>query len=143
VTEPHGSQPAAVSVLFHVATRRDWERASRVGSYAAASLDRDGFVHCATAAQHAAVANARFAGRADLVLLLIDASRLDAEVRFEQAEAGQAFPHVYGPVNLDAVFEAAPYRPGADGRFHPHEEASGFATHGAATLHQAARRRSG
>jgi uncharacterized protein (DUF952 family) len=140
VTEPHGSQPAAVSVLFHVATRRDWERASRVGSYAAASLDRDGFVHCATAAQHAAVANARFAGRADLVLLLIDASRLDAEVRFEQAEAGQAFPHVYGPVNLDAVFEAAPYRPGADGRFHPHEEASGFATHGAATLHQAARR---
>jgi hypothetical protein len=32
------------------------------------------------------------------------------------------------------VFEAAPYRPGADGRFHPYEEASGFATHGVATL---------
>src|SRR6266542_3362531 len=130
-----------MSVVFHIAAQRDWERAMRVGSYAAASLDGDGFVHCSTAAQHAAVANARFAGRADLVLLLIDVARLAAEVRFEQAEAGgQAFPHVYGPVNLDAVFEATPYRPGADGRFHPHEEASGFAAHGAATLDQTARR---
>jgi hypothetical protein len=41
---------------------------------------------------------------------------------------------------LDAVFEATPYRPGADGRFHPHEEASGFAAHGAATLDQTRRR---
>jgi hypothetical protein len=46
------------------------------------------------------------------------------------------------PMNLDAVFEAAPYRPGADGRFHPHEEASGFATHGVATLDHIRRRRS-
>jgi hypothetical protein len=43
-------------------------------------------------------------------------------------------------VNLDAVFEATPYRPGADGRFHSHEEASGFAVHGAATLDQTRRR---
>jgi len=43
--------------------------------------------------------------------LLVDVSRLAAEVRFEQAEAGgQAFPHVHGLVNLDAVFDAAPYR---------------------------------
>jgi len=75
------------------------------------------------------------------VLLLIDTDRLASEVRLEQADAaGEAFPHVYGTVNLDAVFEAAPYRPGADGRFQPHEEASGFAAHGAATLDQAGRR---
>ena len=43
-------------------------------------------------------------------------------------------------MSLDAVFEATPYRPGADGRFHPHEEASGFATHGVATLDQTRRR---
>jgi uncharacterized protein (DUF952 family) len=80
----------------------------------------DGFIHCATAAQHAAVANARFTGRTDLVLLLIDADRLASEVRFEHADTGGwPFPHVYGPVNRDAVFEAAPYQPGADGQFHP------------------------
>ena len=130
-----------MSVLFHLATRQDWERARGAQTYTTPSLDGDGFIGCATAGQHAAVANARFAGRTDLVLLLIDAGRLSPEVRFERAGAGgEAFPHVYGPVNVDAVFEVAPYRPGADGRFRPHEEAGGFAAHGAATLAQTKRR---
>jgi uncharacterized protein (DUF952 family) len=130
-----------MDVIFHIAARSDWEHAVGCGTYATGSVRREGFIHCSTADQHAAVTNRLFAGRTDLVLLLIDADRLASEVRFEQADAGgEAFPHVYGPVNLDAVFEAAPYRPGADGRFRPHEEASGFAAHGAATLDQAGRR---
>jgi uncharacterized protein (DUF952 family) len=135
------AEPPAAGVLFHLAARGDWERALASGTYATGSLRREGFVHCSTAGQHAAVANDLFAGRTDLVLLLLDPDRLAPEVRFERAgPGGEAFPHVYGPVNLDAVFEAAPYRPGADGRFRPYEEASGFAAHGAATLDQAARR---
>jgi uncharacterized protein (DUF952 family) len=130
-----------MSVLFHIATGRDWERAANTGTYATESLHRDGVIGCSWAAQHAAVADHRFAGRTDLVLLLIDTDRLHSEVRLEQAEAsGRPVPRVDGAVNLDAVFEAAPYRPGADGRFHPHEEASGFATHGVATLDQTRRR---
>jgi uncharacterized protein (DUF952 family) len=130
-----------MSVIFHLAARQDWERAIQVGRYVAASLDGGGFIHCSTAAQHAAVANALFAGRADLVLLLIDTDRLTAEVRLERAgTGGERFPHVYGPVNLDAVFEATPYPPGPDGRFRPHEEASGFAAHGEATLGDTGRR---
>jgi uncharacterized protein (DUF952 family) len=130
-----------MSVIFHLADREDWERAGRAGTYSAASLREDGFVHCATATQHATVANAGFAGRPDLVLLLIDTDKLASEVRFERPDAGgESFPHVYGPINLDAIFEAAPYQPGPDGRFHPHEEASGFAAHGATTLAEAKRR---
>jgi uncharacterized protein (DUF952 family) len=127
-----------MSVIFHIAAREDWERARSAGAYTAASLRDDGFIHCATASQHAAVANAGFAGRADLVLLLVDTDKLSSEVRFELPDAdGEAFPQVYGPVDLDAVFEATPYPPGPDGRFHGHEEASGFAVHGAATLAEA------
>jgi uncharacterized protein (DUF952 family) len=130
-----------MTVFFHIAAQRDWDRALRAGVYTAASLDGEGFIHCSTSAQHAVVANAVFAGRTDLVLLLIDSDRLAAEVRFEQAEpGGEPFPHIYGPVRMDAVFEAAPYRPGEGGRFHPHEEASGFAAHGAATLEETAQR---
>src|SRR4030095_1542088 len=121
-----------MTVLFHITTRRDWERAMRAGIYTAASLDGDGFIHCATATQHAAGAHAALRGRPGLVLLLVDSERLTAEVRFEQAApGGEAFPHVYGPLDLDAVFEETPYRPAADGRFHPHDEASGFGAHGA------------
>jgi uncharacterized protein (DUF952 family) len=130
-----------VSVIFHIATGRDWERATSTGTYTTESMHSDGVIGCFTPAQHAAAANNLYAGRTDLVLLLIDTDRLQSEVRAERADAhGQPVPCVDGPVNLDAVFEAAPYRPGADGRFHPHEEASGFAVHGAATLDQTRRR---
>jgi len=75
------------------------------------------------------------------VLLLIDTDRLSSEVRLERADpGGETFPHVYGPVDLDAIFEATPFRPGSDGRFRPYEEASGFAAHGSATLQEATRR---
>jgi uncharacterized protein (DUF952 family) len=130
-----------VSVIFHIANGQDWERAITSGTYTTESGHRHGVIGCSSPAQHAAVANQLFAGRTDLVLLLIDTDRLEAEVRTERADAhGQPVPCVHGPVNLDAVFEATPYRPGADGRFHPHEEASGFAAHGAATLDQTRRR---
>jgi uncharacterized protein (DUF952 family) len=133
-----------MSVIFHLAAREDWERATSAGAYTTASLNGDGFIHCSTATQHAAVANAHLAGQTDLVLLLIDTDKLSSEIRFEQPDlGGEAFPHVYGPIELDAVFEATPYRPGPDGRFHPHEEASGFAAHGAATLAEAKRRAMG
>lgn len=69
----------ATSVLFHLAARREWEQATRAGGYAPASLHDHGFLRCSTAAQHAAVANARFAGRGDLVLLLIDTDKLAEE----------------------------------------------------------------
>jgi hypothetical protein len=86
-------------------------------------------------------ANTRFPGRTDLVLLLVDTDRLAAEVSFERSEPdGPVFPHVYGPLDLEAVFEATRYRPASDGRFHPHVEASGFAAHGARTLAGAKRR---
>jgi uncharacterized protein (DUF952 family) len=130
-----------VSVIFHIATGRDWERATSTGIYSTGSMHGHGVIGCFSPEQHAPAANQVFAGRTDLVLLLIDTDRLESEVRVEQADAhGQPVPCVDGPVNLDAVFEATPYQPGADGRFHPHEEASGFAAHGAATLNQTRRR---
>jgi uncharacterized protein (DUF952 family) len=130
-----------VSVIFHIATGRDWERATSTGTYTTESRHSQSVIGCFSPAQHAAAANQLLAGRTDLILLLIDTDRLESEVRVEQADAhGQPIPCVYGPVNLDAVFEATPYRPGPDGRFHPHEEASGFAVHGEATLDQTRRR---
>jgi uncharacterized protein (DUF952 family) len=40
------------------------------------------------------------------------------EIRYE-AVPGQdrPYPHIYGPLNTDAVVEARPFRPGPDGEF--------------------------
>jgi uncharacterized protein (DUF952 family) len=63
------------------------------------------------------VANARFAGAADLVLLCVAADRLRAPLRHEVGDTGsdELFPHLYGPLNADAVVRALPFAEGSDG----------------------------
>jgi len=62
------------------------------------------------------VANAYYAGQPDLVLLHIDTKRLAAELRWEAAE-GEEFPHIYGPLNLDAVDSVEAFIPDKAGQF--------------------------
>jgi uncharacterized protein (DUF952 family) len=64
------------------------------------------------------VANQRFHGRQDLVLLHIEPTCLGCEVRYENLEGGhQLFPHVYGAIPVRAIVEVAPFKPAADGTF--------------------------
>ena len=106
------------SLILHIAQRADWLRAEGRGAYRCASLQDEGFIHCSCAAQVLIPANERFRGREDLLLLVIDASALCSELRYEDCyDSGMAFPHVYGPIELEAVAEVLPFSPGADGLF--------------------------
>ena len=107
-------------MIAHITTQTEWDRAQRAGVYTAPSLDYQGFIHCSavTAQQLLAVANAMYAGQPNLVVLLIDPDKLDAELRYEEFESsGLFFPHVYGLLNLGAVVDAAPFTPQPDGTF--------------------------
>ena len=102
--------------MLHITTRR--AEAQAEGRYAAPSLDSQGFIHCSAPAQVLGVANFLYAGQPDLVLLVIDPARLSAELRWEEYEPGSPyFPHLYGPLNLDAVIRVLPFPPAADGTF--------------------------
>jgi uncharacterized protein (DUF952 family) len=110
--------------IFHIARRREWEDARRVGSYAIStrdqSLDDVGFIHCSYAHQVAGTANRYYAGEPDLVLLVIDPERLAAPLRAEPPAAGaEPYPHIYGPLNTEAVVDVLPYAPSANGSFAP------------------------
>ena len=63
-------------MIFHITSRAVWEAALGAGIYEADSLKSEGFIHCSTAEQYIWVANQRFRGRADLVLLHIDPARI-------------------------------------------------------------------
>lgn len=107
-----------MSWIFHITSASLWEQG--VGSHCGDTLDSEGFIHCSTAAQVVPVANALFRGRRDLVLLRISTDRLTAEVRYESLEGGsERFPHVYGPIEREAVASVEPLRPGPDGAFLP------------------------
>ncbi len=110
-------------MLCHLATATDWAAALAAGAYRIStrglSLEDAGFIHCARPGQLAAVADRFYRGlNDDLVVLVIDPDRTGAELRDEDTHGtGETFPHLYGPVPLDAVVAAVPYAPGPDGRF--------------------------
>lgn len=104
------------ALLFHIATRADWEK--RDSTYAPAQFAREGFIHCSTARQLEWVASQRFCSRDDLVVLTIDPGRVGPRIVYENLEGGREnFPHIYGLLNLDAVVATRPSRTDEDGRF--------------------------
>jgi uncharacterized protein (DUF952 family) len=102
-------------MIFHLAESGRWETAE---TYRPDSLDEEGFVHCSTAAQLMAVANSLYQGRTDLLLVTIEPDLLEAPVVYEDCyETGQRFPHIYGPIDAEAVVSVEPFHPDAAGRF--------------------------
>lgn len=104
--------------ILHIATAAEWEKAKTAGSYTADTLASEGFIHCSNSHQVTTVANTRFWGRDDLVLLCIDRNTVKAEIRDENLEGGEnLFPHIYGALNIDSVVEVFSFVPQSDGSF--------------------------
>ncbi|MFD6895741.1 DUF952 domain-containing protein [Rhodococcus sp. NPDC060086] len=110
-------------LLLHICPRDEWLRARKAGALTPPSSADVGFVHLSTPDQVHLPANRLFHGRTDLVLLHIDPSRLTDDVRFEpgvpEDPDSMRFPHLYGPLPVDAVADVTDYLPGDDGRFVP------------------------
>jgi len=100
----------------HICELQAWQAAQPTGVYRAASLQTEGFIHCSRPDQALATANRYFPAAPPLVLLWIDPQRLQAPVRFDPVGA-DAFPHIYGSLNLSAVLHVTPFVPDADGIF--------------------------
>lgn len=95
--------------IFHLIARADWASARAAGAYAPPSLEAEGFIHFSTRDQLPRSAARFYAGRDDLMVLVVDEARVGPPIRYEPAH-GELFPHVYGALNLDAVEEALPLR---------------------------------
>ncbi|MEZ0367016.1 DUF952 domain-containing protein [Mycobacterium sp. pUA109] len=117
------SSPPTPPVLVHLCTAAEWAGAQPDAQLRPASLGSDGFVHLSTPEQVHLPANRLYRGRTDLVLLSIDPARLDAPVRWEPGvptdPQAMLFPHLYGPLPVDAVIDVVAYRPGPGGLFPP------------------------
>lgn len=104
--------------IFHITSQIEWQKAQQAGEYRPDSLATDGFIHFSTASQVEATAGRYYRGQSGLVLLAVDADQAPAELRWENPPAGgEKFPHLYGPLPLGAVLQAAAFPPEPDGSF--------------------------
>jgi len=105
-------------LIFHLVSKEDWKKCQEAGLYHPDSLDEEGFIHCSTGQQVQKVANTRFTGRDDLMLLIIDVASLESDVKMEAGGSeGEVFPHIRGPLNIDAVIDKIKLEPDEDGTF--------------------------
>ncbi len=93
-------------LLFHLVSPQEWREAQEKGVYRPASLEEEGFIHFSSARQIMGVHRKCYGERRDLLLLVVDETRLDSPLRWESPPGTEErFPHVYGPLNLDAVIK--------------------------------------
>ena len=93
-----------MALIYHVTTISVWKASQQKGSYEPASLVSEGFIHCSEKRQVAGVLERYFTGQDGLVKLVIDTDKLTSKYIFESSPSvADSFPHVYGPINVDAV----------------------------------------
>jgi len=104
--------------IHHVTSPDTWARAVEEGSFTESTLGRslaeEGFIHCCDPAQLDGVLTRYYAGVPhELLLLTVDPELLESPLVREVGDpaTGETFPHVYGPIGLDAVIETRVLRP--------------------------------
>ncbi len=116
-----------MTLIYHLTTRDAALSARQTGEYRTASLAKDGFIHLSQRHQVLGVANAFYAGQTDLVILVVETTHLKAELKYEAPvhptvsdfapSPENRFPHLYGPLNFDAVVRVVDLPISVDGTF--------------------------
>ena len=95
--------------VFYVATAERATEIMQEAQYTDTSLTEEGFIHLCKANQVGFVLETFYSGMENIKLLVIDPSLLDAELKFEAPVPNitddQSFPHLYGPLNTNAIVD--------------------------------------
>jgi uncharacterized protein (DUF952 family) len=102
--------------IYHLIAPSVW-RQQGPEPYRHASLESEGFIHCSNREQVAWAANKFYGTQSELAALVIDADRLTSPLRDEDPGIGTPFPHIYGPINRDAIVAVEPLRRTPDGKW--------------------------
>lgn len=100
--------------IYHLALAGEWRQAQGTGVYERStrgqSLEAVGFIHASGAKQVEATYGRFYADAGEVLLLTIDPLRLTVPVLWEPApDSGECFPHIHGPLPLEAVLAAEPF----------------------------------
>ncbi len=106
---------ASHPMIYHIVIELDFRAQLESAVYRPPELADGGFVHCALEPSVIPVANDYYADASGRLLLLeIDPGRLGSETRYEAAAptaqgdsshlaSAPEFPHVYGPIDKEAI----------------------------------------
>lgn len=92
--------------IYHIIKPEWWEKFKGKSSYFSETLDVEKFIHCSTEEQILPTCNRHFKSHQALIVLKLAKEKISSKLIYELAPGvGEEFPHIYGPINLDAVVE--------------------------------------
>ncbi len=106
-----------MSLIYILCAPAVYEAAGRAGEYAPDSLALEGFIHASPANQLTRVANKYYQANESLCVLTIDENKVSVPVKWETISNGDVYPHLYGPLNMDAVVHVHSVQRAADGTY--------------------------
>lgn len=89
-------------LIYHIVLSEIWA-AFDSGLYRHASLATEGFIHCSFRDQLDAVIARYYANEPEVVILEIESDRLMSRMIKEPSTNREIYPHIYGPINRDAI----------------------------------------
>ncbi len=108
---------AGKNTIFSIVDAKAWSEAQKAGSYQGERFAKTGFVDAMdSAAQIEYVANKYWKGKTGVQVLCIDKTQVKAEIKMEKSSSG-VYPHIYGPLNANAVTQAVDLTAKADGAY--------------------------
>lgn len=93
-------------LIFHLVRKNQWKENQEKGLFEPESYQEEGYIPCANGNQIEKIANEKFKGITELLLLVIDPTRVNARVEIKQdTKNASASPCIYGPLNTDAIID--------------------------------------
>jgi uncharacterized protein (DUF952 family) len=104
-------------VTYHGVPKRHWDSLDPSEAYTPPDFEREGFIHCTDGREAISIILTQYhkGDSGEWLVLTIDKDRVGAPLKYEDPAA--IFPHIYGPLNRDAIIDVRPVRRAADGTF--------------------------
>ena len=102
--------------IFHLITEGDWQSAHNSEHWRPPSLADEGFVHCSQDREQAVrVVQRLYPDHTDMLALEVDTDKLQYPVISEPSRSGEIYPHIYGPLETNAVVMVWRVKPDGQG----------------------------
>ena len=107
--------------MLHLAARERAESFEGGTPYTPEGFADEGFIHCTDGAANVVAVGNRYYNddEREFVVFVIDREQLSSPVTYEDPE--RIYPHIYGPLNADAIVAMLPAPRRSDGTFLPLE----------------------
>lgn len=104
-------------ITYHLSPVEVWARQQDAATYTPEAYAQDGFIHCTDGLDNLLnVRNMFYTGDSrDFCVLVLKTDAITSEIRYEDPE--HVFPHIYGPLNTNAVVGFLRVIRGEDGAF--------------------------